>query len=49
MFLLVAALHVVQERVPLVTGEVLLIVRQTKGFLLSHEEGWGVTRVVNRP
>ena len=51
MLLLFAALHVVQERISLalVAGQLLLVVRQTKVFLLCHEEGWGVTRVVNRP
>ena len=50
MLLLVATLHVVQEGVSqaLVAGQLLLEVRHTKVFLLCHEEGRGVTRVVDR-
>ena len=50
MLLLVTTLHVVQEGVSLalVTGQLLLEVRHTKVFLLCHEEGRGVTTVVDR-
>ena len=50
MLLLIATLHVVQEGVSqaLVAGQLLLEVRHTKVFLLCHEEGRGVTRVVDR-